>query len=616
MNPISRPHESKLRCFREYPRHWRWHWLALGLLLTLPVPAARCKTRQGTAHASRSGLPHYWNTAPGVKYVGSKTCGRCHTAIYDSFTKTEMGRSVVLPDDPSQLEITRQPVTIRSEKFNRSFQVFRKGPDIFQSEYEVGSDGKDVFRNTQKIAYVIGAGANGYTYVVKRGDYLFEAPLSYYSKSKSWGLSPGYEFADYGFSRPIHTACITCHSGRPEPVPHRNGLFKNPPFQEMAVACESCHGPGELHVKPLLAGILPKGKIDPNIVNPAHLPGWLADNICMKCHQGGDARVLQPGKQYSDFRPGTPLNNTVAVLAVPYTSHLPPESPLLQHYELMIMSKCYRASGGKLHCITCHDPHQHASPANAPAYYRRKCMTCHTDDSCSLPRKVRLQKHPADNCIGCHMPKQNLKVISHSALTNHRIIAYQGEPFPEAAYHQTPPQLPDLIHFGAVPDSKASLPPVVLLQAYGQLVGQNPVYRSKYLEILHKLEQTEPGNPVVLSAAAREKLAKGTAEATMAARNDLARAIKMGSTEPSDYEVYADALAQTGDIEGSIAVLKRGIAMDPYYSRFYKNLAMRYIAAKRYDDAFRIISKELDLFPEDSFMRKIYNMARAGGQSP
>ena len=610
MNPMSRFLELK------FHRFGSWCWLALGLLLILPVSTVRSESQHSPAPSSGPQLPHYRNTAPGVRYVGSKTCGHCHSEIYGSFTKTEMGRSVVLPDDPSQLEITRRPVTIQAEKFKRSFQVFRKGPDIFQSEFEVGPDGKEVFRNTQKIAYVVGAGANGFTYVVKRGDYLFEAPLSYYSKTKSWGLSPGYEFADYGFSRPVHTACIICHSGRPDPIPHRNGLFKNPPFQEMAVACESCHGPGELHVKPLLAGILPKGKVDANIVNPAHLPGWLADNICMKCHQGGDARVLQPGKQYSDFRPGTPLDKVVAILAVPYTTHLPPESPLLQHYELMIMSKCYRASGGKLHCITCHDPHQHASPAKTPAYYRRKCMKCHTDNSCSLPRKVRLQQHPADNCIGCHMPKETLKVISHSALTNHRIIAYKGEPFPEAAYHQTTAQLPDLIHFDAIPGSKASLPPVVLLQAYGQLMGQHPEYRSKYLAILDQAEKSGPDNPIVLSAAAREKLAKGTAEATVAARDDLARAIKLGSTEPSDYEVYADALAQSGDMEGAIAVLKRGIAMDPYYARFYKNLALRYIATKQYSAAFRVISQDLELFPEDSFMRKIYNMARGSGPPP
>jgi Tetratricopeptide repeat len=584
--------------------------LAVALPLINPSASELCNAQRKPASTSEAKLPHYKNTEPGVAYVGSRTCARCHTDIYRSFIKTDMGRSVLLPDDPSQQTITSKPVTVEEKKFNRYFQVLRKGKDLYQSEYELGTDGREIFRSTYKVEYVIGSGANGFTYIVKRGNYLFEAPLSYYSRSKSWGLSPGYEFGDYGFSRPIHAACITCHSGLPQPVPQRSGLYKDPPFREMAVGCENCHGPGGLHVKQMVAGILPKGKIDPNIVNPAQLPGWLADNICMKCHQGGDARFLQPGKNYSDFRPGTPLNNTVAVLAVPFTPQLPPESPLLQHYELMIMSKCYRTSGKQLHCITCHDPHQLPSASQAPAYYRQKCLTCHTDSSCSLPRKVRLQQHPADNCIGCHMPKERLKVISHSALTNHRIIAYKGEPFPEAAYHQTTSRLPDLIYFDAIPGSKTSLPPIVLLQAYGQLMLPHPSFRPKYLALLQQLQQSDADNPIVLSAAAREKLSAGTNEAADLARKDLALAIKQGSTEPSDYEVYADTLAQNGDMEGAIAVLKRGIALDPYYRRFYKNLAMRYIAAKRYDDALQTIKQELALFPEDSFMRKVLDLAQ------
>ena len=214
------------------------------------------------------------------------------------------------------------------------------------------------------------------------------------------------------------------------------------------------------------------------------------------------------------------------------------------------------------------------------------------------------------------MPKEGLKVISHSALTNHRIIAYKAEPFPEAAYHQTTPELPDLIHFGGVPGSKTPLLPIVLLQAYEQLLVQHPSYRPKYTELLRQLEQSETDNPVVLSAAAREKLSAGTEEGAEAARKDLARAIELGSTEPSDYEVYADTLAQTGDVEGAIGALKRGIALDPYYQRFYKNLAMRYIATRQYDDALETIKQELKLFPEDSFMRRILDMVQASSQGP
>src|SRR5580692_11328768 len=52
------------------------------------------------------------------------------------------------------------------------------------------------------------------------------------------------------------------------------------------------------------------------IINPARLSPYLADNICMACHQTGDVRVLQPGKSYQDVRPGHPLDDTLSILMI------------------------------------------------------------------------------------------------------------------------------------------------------------------------------------------------------------------------------------------------------------------------------------------------------------
>ena len=38
--------------------------------------------------------------------------------------------------------------------------------------------------------------------------------------------------------------------------------------------------------------------VNSQIVNPARLTPYLADNICMSCHQTGDVRVLKTGKTY------------------------------------------------------------------------------------------------------------------------------------------------------------------------------------------------------------------------------------------------------------------------------------------------------------------------------
>ena len=102
---------------------------------------------------------------------------------------------------------------------NRHFDVSVRDGSLYQSDYETRPSGETVFRESRKIEWIIGSGENGLGGLVAGGDFLYEAPLSYYSKTHNWALSPGYEFGDYGFNRPILPACISCHSGMPRPIP-------------------------------------------------------------------------------------------------------------------------------------------------------------------------------------------------------------------------------------------------------------------------------------------------------------------------------------------------------------------------------------------------------------
>src|SRR5581483_7258968 len=237
----------------------------------------------------------------------------------------------------------------------------------------------------QKLEYAVGSGQNGITFITKRGGFLYEAPLTYYSRNQRWDLSPGFADADLGFNRPILPACLTCHSGLAQPLPPQVGAYAEPPLKEMAIGCENCHGPGELHVSERRLGVSLRSAVDTSIVNPARLTTWLADNICMNCHQGRALRVLQPGRDYRDFRPGKPLNDTVALVAAPPRTNRTAEAitPLLEHYTLMTASKCYTQTKGRLSCLTCHNPHLQPA-AKTPEYYRSKCLSCHTEISCRL----------------------------------------------------------------------------------------------------------------------------------------------------------------------------------------------------------------------------------------
>ena len=209
-------------------------WLAA---LGLSVPTALSQT------------PEFRNTGANVHYVGSKVCSSCHEAIFVSYRKTSMGKSMVSGEEPSIAGSFPAPFTIFDKDAGEYFEVLREKDGLYQSQFAVDRSGKEIFRQTRKLAYVVGAGENGFGFIVQRDGYLFEAPLTYYSKPRIWSFSPGYELRNLGFSRPVLAECISCHSGRAQSLSSGNGLYGDPPFVELAIGCENCHGPGELHVR-------------------------------------------------------------------------------------------------------------------------------------------------------------------------------------------------------------------------------------------------------------------------------------------------------------------------------------------------------------------------------
>jgi predicted CXXCH cytochrome family protein len=530
-----------------------------------------------------------------------------------------MGRSMASPSEPSELAKASTWATVYDGQFKVYFQVSRQGSDLFQSEYQIDEEGKEVFRHTEKIDYVIGSGAQGTGYITQRGNYLFEAPLSYYTHAQSWALSPGYESFNYGFSRPILAECIACHSGRPQPVPNRYGLYHETPFFELAVGCENCHGPGDLHVRQRMSGApIPADGTDRSIVNPAKLPNWLANNICMSCHQTGEARILKPGKSYTDFRPGTPLDETLAIFRVPLKPDALPQTDLLEHYFSMILSKCYRASNGRLTCVSCHDPHVEPSREEASANYRTRCLSCHEDTSCRLPLPSRLQQVPPNNCAGCHLPKREVKGIEHAAMTNHRIVLRSDEPYPDVAFHMTTPQAPDLIHLSAVPGRENDpVAPLVLLAVYRELVTEGHAeYQKSYSVVLDRLVKTDPDDLLVLSALAQRSLAANTPEGNAQAILYLAKAIREGSEAPEDYIKLAELYAQSNRTKEAIEILQRGISLAPYTREFYESLAVRYVSLNQYGNALKVIQKGLEIFPEDVLLRILLRKSKSVMLSP
>lgn len=567
----------------------------LGLLMSVPLTT----TSAGPGDKRDAISAH----ADAVQYVGSPTCSQCHSAIYNSYLRTAMGRSMSVADAASLPDLFL-PAHFTNQALDRRFDVSTHDGKIYESEYALAPDGSEIFRDTRPIEWMIGAGVNGFGPIVEQDHYLFQGPLSAYTRPGSWGPSPGYEQTDLGFNRPILAGCIFCHAGRPNPLPDTNGKYADPAFSELSIGCERCHGPGSAHVQAMSHPSNARGS---QIVNPATLSPYLASNICMACHQTGDVRVLKPGKTYADIRPGQPLDNTLSILIVPPTLDSPPDADHVEHYYSMTLSKCYRASNQKLSCISCHDPHVQPAPAEEPAYFRAKCLACHTNQSCKMTLSARMSKQPANDCVGCHMPKRDIQGISHSTATNHRILARPDEPFPDVAFHQATSAMPDLINLDPAPGKEAaSLPDLTLMEAYGELAAQKPQYASLYLEVLARLEKSAPDNALVQAAVGRRELRSGNFDSAV---QHLQRAVTI-SPQATTCADLADALTHLDRKNEAVVWLNKSVQLDPFNPFTQRTLVVRLIDLKQYAQARAALERYVEVFPQDTLMRQMLAKAR------
>jgi Flp pilus assembly protein TadD len=212
--------------------------------------------------------------------------------------------------------------------------------------------------------------------------------------------------------------------------------YEPPIFEGHAIGCERCHGPGELHAKRGGGSAGP----DLTIVNPARLAPALRESVCQQCHLQGWFRFPRAARDSFDFRPGLPLHRFLAVFV--RNEGDPDRMELIGQVEQMESSRCFRASGGELGCISCHDPHRLPPPATKVEYYRSRCLACHEWRGCALPAAERQSRGPGENCIACHMPRPAVAEIPHTVTTDHRIPRVSGAAKPRPARSREVPGLP------------------------------------------------------------------------------------------------------------------------------------------------------------------------------
>lgn len=359
-------------------------------------------------------------------------CRNCHRQIYDSYERTPMARASGNAVDGLL------PGAFLHRDSGIEYRLFLRGNQAWLSYDRPGGKGAAELHGEQRLVYFIGSGNRGRTYLFEHDGFWFESPVNWYSKQQLWDMNPKSIGAkQMPFTLQVDSTCLHCHtSGVARSLPGSRNHFAGAPFAQGGISCESCHGDPSAHLAQNGRG---------PILNPANLTGSRRDSICLQCHLEAEVAVNRPGRSLNDYRPGEDLSEDVRFFI--HQGEIGAGARATSQWEALLQSSCYRKSGGRMSCTTCHDPHSDPSPKERVAFYRSKCLACHSQASFAALH------HPEQpDCTLCHMAREATQNVAHEQVTDHFI-----QERPSAWLSENAPRGEQLVAVGGATTSERDL---------------------------------------------------------------------------------------------------------------------------------------------------------------
>ena len=524
-------------------------------------------------------------------------------------------------DTSNIIEVYPQREAVYDSVLNYYYEMLRRGDKFYQREYRLNSHGEVIHERLLEAQYVIGSGKNLRMYFYDENGMFCQLPLTWYVHKNRWDMSPGYrEFGNVRFTRFASSKCLACHNAHMDASPVAGERFLKP--YPLGVGCESCHGPGELHVK------LKKGESvslpsrdAKTIVNPIDLSPQRQIDVCQQCHLQGKSWALRGDAGWFDFRPGMLLEDLWSVYT--YATVHKEEFKVADSGFRFSLSRCYRESHGVTTCRTCHDSHG-MFRGSATEFNRQNCQKCHPPES--LPGRGSKYVHKeTDDCVSCHMKQTGTKNTLHGVInTDHWIRVDANETTIDWTSNRTPRELQPLQSLMPILDAKDSSAQIRKGIAYyeyykghdlrtayldsavrylrkdseqlrgsasGQFVlGQIEVLRGNYKEAVNLFERTVTLEPTFADGYWRLGNMHHSLKRYGQAEAMYRKALEVKPAQPQYFASLGVTLSESGNPTQAAELLERAIHIDQ------ENPDAYYLLGTIYARDFRDVRKALPYF--------------------
>ena len=402
-------------------------------------------------------------------YTSSDTCQSCHPSQFDSWhasyhrTMTQVATpQTAIPDFDGQTiaDVQGKPMILRE----RGTQLWAEFDDPDSAEPLERRP-----RIEREVTMITGShNQQIFWYATGHDRVLGQLPAAYLVQERRWiprRMAVLHPPSQLPLSETGHwnSTCIACHATHGKP--QFDTPFGSQPIQvqsvqttaaEFGIACESCHGPGEAHVRanrnPLRRYQLHfTGAADTTIVQPARLDSARTSQVCAQCHSVWEFYDAE-GERVANaaglpFRPGDRISDSRFVAQPTQNIESPTMKALLaddsrfirdafwadgivrvsgREYNGLIDSPCYRnatSTDRKLSCLSCHALHKDNDDARTLAEW--------ADDQLSVvkadPKNPSGDALAKDNaaCLQCHGPlRANVSAHSHHAADSPGSVCY------------------------------------------------------------------------------------------------------------------------------------------------------------------------------------------------